>query len=85
MLAEGNDYRLDNILSALAEVHHDDKGLIFPKSVAPFDVYLMNIPGKEMDTRSKAEEIYDMLQNAAVSVLFDERDEVPQLNSTTRI
>ena len=75
LLAEGNDYRLDNILSALAEVHHDDKGLIFPKSVAPFDVYLMNIPGKEMDTRSKAEEIYDMLQNAAVSVLFDERDE----------
>ncbi len=75
LLAEGNDYRFDNILSALAEVHHDEKGLAFPKSIAPFDVYLMNVPGKEMDTRSKAEEIYNILQNANVSVLFDDRDE----------
>ena len=75
LFAEGNDYRLNNILSALAEVHHDDKGLTFPKLVAPFDVYLMNVPGKELDTRAKAEEIYNMLQNAGVSVLFDDRDE----------
>ena len=75
LLAKENDYHFDNILSALAEVHHDDKGLTFPKSVAPFDVYLMNVPGKEMDTRAKAEEIYNMLQNAGVSVLFDDRDE----------
>ena len=75
LLAEGNDYRLDNILFALSEVHHDDKGLTFPKSVAPFDVYLMNVPGREIDTRSKAEEIYNMLQNAGVPVLFDDRDE----------
>ncbi len=74
LLAEGNDYRLDNILSALAEVHHDNKGLTFPKSVAPFDVYLMNILGKEMDTRSKAEEIYNTLQSTGISVLFDDRD-----------
>ncbi len=75
LLAEGNDYQFENILYALAETHHDDKGLTFPKSVAPFDVYLMNVPGKEMDTRSKAEEIYNMLQNAGISVLFDDRDE----------
>ena len=75
LLAEGNEYYFENILYALAETHHDDKGLTFPKSVAPFDVYLMNVSGKEMDTRSTAEEIYNTLQNASISVLFDDRDE----------
>ncbi len=54
LLAEGNDYHFENILSALAETHHDEKGLTFPKSVAPFDVYLMNVPGKEMNTRTQS-------------------------------
>ncbi|MGA7193085.1 MAG: His/Gly/Thr/Pro-type tRNA ligase C-terminal domain-containing protein, partial [Anaerolineales bacterium] len=75
LLADGNEYQFENILYALAETHHDDKGLTFPKSVAPFDVYLMQISGKEMDTRSKAEEIYDSLQSAGITVLFDNRDE----------
>jgi prolyl-tRNA synthetase len=75
LFAEGNEYHFENILYALAETHHNDKGLSFPKSVAPFDVYLMNVPGKEMDTRSKAEEIYNALQTAGILVLFDDRDE----------
>jgi prolyl-tRNA synthetase len=75
LLAERNDYHFENILSSLAETHHDDKGLTFPKSIAPFNVYLMNIPGKEMDTRSKAEEIYNALRSADIAVLFDDRNE----------
>src|SRR4030095_15236459 len=51
------------------------KGLTLPHRAAPFDVYLMHIPGKEMDTREKAGEIYDALQSAGISVLFDDRDE----------
>jgi prolyl-tRNA synthetase len=35
----------------------------------------MQVPGKEMDTRAKAEEIYNHLQNAGMSVLFDDREE----------
>ena len=35
----------------------------------------MHVPGKELDTRRTAEEIYSLLQNAGVSVLFDDRDE----------
>ena len=60
---------------ALAETHHDDKGLTLPLSAAPFDVYLMHVPGKTVDTKAKAEEIYNALQNAGISVLFDDRDE----------
>jgi len=66
---------IPNILLALAETHHDDKGLTLPHPAAPFDVYLMHLPGKELDTRAKAEEIYNSLREAGVSVLFDDRDE----------
>jgi prolyl-tRNA synthetase len=64
-----------NILLALAETHHDAKGLTLPHPAAPFDVYLMHIPGRDLDTRAKAKEISHTLQNAGMSVLFDDRDE----------
>ena len=64
-----------NVLLALAETHHDDKGLTLLHPAAPFDVYLMHVPGKELDTRAKAEELYSAMQSADISVLFDDRDE----------
>jgi prolyl-tRNA synthetase len=74
-LATRKEYDNQNILLALAETHHDPKGLTLPRPVAPFDVYLMHLPGKELDTRAKAEEIYQSLQSAGISVLYDDRDE----------
>jgi prolyl-tRNA synthetase len=74
-LATRNTYDFENVLLALAESHHDAKGLTLPQPVVSFDVYLMHVPGKELDTRRTAEEIYSLLQNAGVSVLFDDRDE----------
>jgi prolyl-tRNA synthetase len=74
-VATRNEFHYDQILLALAETHHDDKGLTLPASAAPFQVYLMHLPGKELDTLAKAEEIYSELQNAGISVLFDDRDE----------
>ena len=75
LLATRNLYNFENILLALAETHHDAKGLTLPPPAAPFDVYLMHIPGKELDTRLKAEELYSLLQSSGISVLFDDRDE----------
>jgi prolyl-tRNA synthetase len=74
-LATRSTFDFENVLLALAETYHDDKGLTFPKSAAAFDVYLMHIPGKQLDTRAKAEGIYNSLQAAGISVLFDDRDE----------
>jgi prolyl-tRNA synthetase len=74
-IASGSEVDFENLMLALAETHHDDKGLSLPLSAASFDVYLMHVPGKTMDTKAKAEEIYNALQNAGVSVLFDDRDE----------
>ena len=74
-LASGREYDFEAILLALAQSHHDEKGLTLPHPAAAFDVYLMHVPGREMDTRSKADEIYQTLHNAGISVLFDDRDE----------
>ena len=75
ILATRKEFFFENILLALAETHHDDKGLTFPAPAAPFDVYLMHVPGKTMDTRAKAEEIFLACQSAGIPVLFDDRDE----------
>ena len=62
------------MLQALAEIHHDENGLAFPIPAAPFDIYLIVIPGKELDTISVADEMYESLQNTGFSILYDERD-----------
>lgn len=74
-LAAHSEYDLPNALLALAEAHRDAKGLILPHPAAPFDVYLMQIPGRELDTQAKADELYNTLQNARIATLFDDRDE----------
>jgi len=75
LLASKDAYYFDKILHALAESHHDDKGLTLPHPAAPFDVYLMHVPGKMMDTKSVATELYENMQKAGIPVLFDDRDE----------
>lgn len=74
-LATGNEIRFDRLLLPLAETHHDEKGLTLPRAIAPFDVYLMNVPGKTMDTALEAESIYAQLKGAGISVLYDDRQE----------
>ena len=75
VLASGGAFDFEKILSALAESHHDEKGLTFPAPAAPFDIYLMNVPGKTMDTKDPAEKLYNQLTAAGFSVFFDDRDE----------
>jgi prolyl-tRNA synthetase len=70
-------FRIDmgRVFAALAETHHDERGLMLPSVLAPFDVHLIALPGKTADTRAAAEDIYETLQNAGFSVLYDDRDE----------
>src|SRR6266498_5126247 len=75
ILATRRVHNFENILLAIAETHHDAKGLTLPHPAAPFDVYLMDIPGKELDTHAKAEEVCNSMQSAGIAVLFDDRDE----------
>jgi len=74
LLKSKDGYNFERILHALAETYHDDNGLALPYPAAPFDVYLMNIPGKTIDTGAATTNLYQKLLDAGISVLLDDRD-----------
>jgi len=74
LLKSKDGYNFERILHALAETYHDDNGLALPYPAAPFDVYLMNIPGKTIDTGAATKDLYQKLLDAGISVLLDDRD-----------
>ncbi len=61
------------LLACVAEEHHDDHGLAWPITVAPYQVHLVQLTGGEQ----QASELYAQLNGAGVEVLFDDRDETP--------
>jgi len=61
------------LMGLIAEHFADEKGLVWPRAVAPYTVYLVSI-GNVIE---QANEVYDALQNAGLEVLFDDRDERP--------
>ncbi|GAA1798963.1 proline--tRNA ligase [Leucobacter iarius] len=63
------------IMAILAELHHDDRGLIWPRAIAPFDVHLV-ATGKDPEVFALAEKLAADLDSAGVEVLFDDRPKV---------
>jgi prolyl-tRNA synthetase len=63
-------------LAAVVEQHHDDKGLIWPMSAAPFHVHLVGI-AKSDDEKAKVDAIYELLQSCQIDVLYDDRNVSP--------
>jgi prolyl-tRNA synthetase len=68
---------LGRLLAAIVEQSHDDKGIIWPFSVAPYQVHLCPLSLDKSAILPTAEEIYQELQNAGIEVLFDDRDDSP--------
>jgi prolyl-tRNA synthetase len=61
------------LMGALVEVMHDDKGIIWPKSVAPYQVHLVSI-GVDDNVKEEGEKLYKKLLAKGVEVLYDDRD-----------
>ncbi|HHU20757.1 MAG TPA: proline--tRNA ligase [Bacilli bacterium] len=61
-------------LAAIVEQYHDDKGIIWPTHLAPYQVHLLVLNNKP-EQRELAEEIYQQLTDAGFDVLFDDRNE----------
>jgi prolyl-tRNA synthetase len=68
---------VNRIIAGLAETKHDENGLIWPLSVAPYSVILCPLGVTEPDVMNAANAIYDQLQAAGVDVLMDDRDQRP--------
>ena len=65
---------LDRLMAVVVELHNDKDGIVWPDSVAPYQVHLVHV-GKEGDgTKAKAEALYAELTAAGVEVLYDDRD-----------
>ena len=68
---------VNRIIAGLAETKHDENGLIWPLSVAPYAVILSVIDVTEAETLTVAESLYAELKAAGVDVLLDDRDQRP--------
>ena len=65
------------ILASLVEQNNDEKGIIFPLSVAPFKVCIAALNTKDETCMEIANKLYDELNNAGIDTLLDDRDERP--------
>ena len=63
------------LLGAIIEASHDENGIIWPKSVAPFDVGLINMKPGDQACDAACEKIETALENAGLEVLYDDTDE----------
>jgi prolyl-tRNA synthetase len=63
---------ITRLVAAAIEQHHDDKGIIWPKSIAPYDIYFALI-GKSEEYHLLASAVYEDIKMAGFDVLFDDR------------
>jgi prolyl-tRNA synthetase len=82
--AEGNQHPIimgcyglgvSRCLAAVVEAHHDEDGIRFPITVAPFEVILILVNPEDAAQRAAAEQLYESLQAHGIEVLYDDRDE----------
>jgi len=66
---------LSRLVGAIIEASHDDAGIIWPESVAPFKVGLINLKAGDASTNAACEDLYAKLDAAGISVLYDDTDE----------
>lgn len=63
-------------ISTIIETHHDDKGIIWPESVAPYQIHLIGLDLFDENIKKQAEDLYQKLLDKNIEVLFDDRDDV---------
>ncbi len=64
---------LGRLMGTVAEVLSDEKGLVWPKSIAPFRAHLITV-GESQEVKAAAEEVYKTLLEEGIEVLYDDRD-----------
>jgi prolyl-tRNA synthetase len=65
---------ITRLMGVAVEALADDKGIVWPESLAPFAVHLVELSGGNEDVKKEAEEVYKTLTDAGVEVLYDDTD-----------
>jgi prolyl-tRNA synthetase len=68
---------ISRLVAAAVEQNHDDNGIIWPSSIAPFQVLVLPINYTDKATREAADLLYGELRQRGLEVLLDDRDERP--------
>ena len=68
---------IGRLVAAAIEQSHDDNGIIFPVSIAPFEVTILPLEMYEAGVKNAAEELYRCLSEQGLAVFLDDRDERP--------
>ena len=66
---------ISRIPAAIIENNHDQKGIMWPKEIAPFDVLILSLKNGQQELDEFCNNIYHELNNRGIDVLFDDRDE----------
>lgn len=67
---------LGRSMATIVETHHDEKGIIWPESVAPFKVHLVGLNLEDKKVSEKSYKLYETLSDKGLEVLFDDREDV---------
>lgn len=62
------------LMGVIVEKFADEKGIVWPASIAPFAVHLVSITGGNADVVAEADKLYELLQAHGIDVLYDDRD-----------
>ena len=62
------------VMGAIVEVLSDEKGIVWPKEVAPYQAHLITISGGNKDVIAEADRLYDLLAEHGIEALYDDRD-----------
>ncbi len=74
---------LGRAMACIVEAHHDDKGIAWPASVAPYPAHLVSLgASRDPAVGEAAEGLYQRLADAGVELLYDDRDESPGVKLT---
>ncbi|MEK7481040.1 MAG: His/Gly/Thr/Pro-type tRNA ligase C-terminal domain-containing protein, partial [Patescibacteria group bacterium] len=67
---------LGRLMGTIVETHHDEKGIMWPEEVAPFQMHVIEIRNQKIENRNVGEKIYQELTDAGIEVLYDDREEI---------
>jgi prolyl-tRNA synthetase len=62
------------IMGTIVETLSDEKGIVWPESIAPFKIHLIDLSGSDTELKDEADGLYNTFKTAGVEVLYDDRD-----------
>ncbi|MFJ4679227.1 proline--tRNA ligase [Kitasatospora sp. NPDC088783] len=68
---------IERAIAAIVEAHHDEKGIVWPAAVAPFEVAVVPIGKNDEQTAAVVDDLYAQLRAERIDVVLDDRDERP--------